>query len=343
MDFVQGIKVQFKSLVTEANGQSYIPWAAALAVAGRPQQTVALFRGKPAMSLLGGAVVAVDQGGQRTWLPILDARNNTVPADQLTSRDVGDTLNRARAKAIAMVSGVGLGLYAGFEDAAAFLRALNVRPDSDLTEVEPLVKKKGGKSGAGYVSWAAALAAARITDPTFQWEVIEYEFTDASTGEIVHRPYVPIGQTYMVGVKAVYQGLEHVEMLPVMGVVETEVRGEKKKRDHQPLTNPTAHDWNRAVMRCLAKAIAVVSGYGLNVYAKSDLDALEATYVGAKPIVETAAPEAIAELRNALAQSGRDEASLLQWLGKPDVVLEALSAADVARAMRALNPAAKAA
>lgn len=342
MEFVQGIKVQFKSLVTEANGQSYIPWAAALAVAGRPAQTVALFGGKPAMALFGGAVVAVDQGGQRTWLPILDAKNNTVSSGNLTSRDVGDTINRARAKAIAMVSGVGLGLYAGFDDAASFLRALNVRPDSDLSEVEPLVKNKGGKSGAGYVQWAAALAAARITDPTFHWEVAEHEFDDQNTGEIAHRPYVPIGQTYMVAVKVTYRGIEHLEMLPIMGVVEVEVRGEKKKRDHQPLSAPTAHDWNRAVMRCLAKAIAVVSGYGLSVYAKSDLDALEATYVGAKP-ANAAPAEAIAELRAALGAAGRDEASLLQWLGKPGVALEALSAEDVARAMRALAPSARAA
>jgi hypothetical protein len=47
-----------------------------------------------------------------------------------------------------------------------------------------------------------------------------------------------------------------------------------KKMDHQPLTKPTTHDWNSAVMRCMTRAVAVVTGYGLSVYAREDVESL---------------------------------------------------------------------
>ena len=133
MEFIEGIKVQYKELVADANGQSYIPWAAALAIAERPQQNVVMWKGNPARTLLGGAVVAIDMNGHRTWLPILDARNEAVPTSRLTSRDVNDAINRCRAKAIASVLGVGLGLYGKYDEAAAFLRALNAVSYTHLT------------------------------------------------------------------------------------------------------------------------------------------------------------------------------------------------------------------
>ena len=334
MEFIEGIKVQYKELVADANGQSYIPWAAALAIAERPQQNVVMWKGNPARTLLGGAVVAIDMNGHRTWLPILDARNEAVPTSRLTSRDVNDAINRCRAKAIASVLGVGLGLYGKYDEAAAFLRALNVGPATDLAKMAPLTVKKGGDKGPSYVSWPAALAACRITDPEFSWEVIEYESVDPVSGEIGEQPYVVIGQSYMVSVKVTYKGQSHIEMLPIMGVVE--VNG--KRREHMALTTPTPHDWNRAVMRCLAKCIAVQSGYGLNVYAKEDLEALQTTFVGSGSQPAGASVEAINALRETLSRVDRSEDSLMTWLGKPGLALDTLTAAEIQRAMRALEP-----
>jgi hypothetical protein len=296
MEFIEGIKVQYKELVADANGQSYIPWAAALAIAERPQQNVVMWKGNPARTLLGGAVVAIDMNGHRTWLPILDARNEAVPTSRLTS--------------------------------------LNVGPATDLAKMAPLTVKKGGDKGPSYVSWPAALAACRITDPEFSWEVIEYESVDPVSGEIGEQPYVVIGQSYMVSVKVTYKGQSHIEMLPIMGVVE--VNG--KRREHMALTTPTPHDWNRAVMRCLAKGIAVQSGYGLNVYAKEDLEALQTTFVGSGSQPAGASVEAINALRETLSRVDRSEDSLMTWLGKPGLALDTLTAAEIQRAMRALEP-----
>jgi len=60
MDFLEGIKIPTADFIEKVNGAAYISWAAALGLAGRPQQEVALFSGRPFLPLFGGAVVAVD-------------------------------------------------------------------------------------------------------------------------------------------------------------------------------------------------------------------------------------------------------------------------------------------
>ncbi len=283
--FIEGIKTSLSGLTAEANGATYLAWATALALAGRPQQQVVTFGGHPFLPLLGGAVVAVDaplpNGAlQRTWLPILNPKNEPITLEHLTARDVSDSINRCRAKSAAMVNGVGLALYAGYgENVAKFLKELGVRPNSDLATVEPLVSTKGK---VPYVDWTAALSAARITDENFHWEVVMFSLVEQETGELVDVPYCRMPFGYMVAVKVTYKGTSHTEYLPIMGVVDVETRQGKRKMDNQPLLQPTSWDWNRAVMRALTKAIAVVSGYGLNVYAKEDLEALQARPIGSK-------------------------------------------------------------
>lgn len=362
MEFLQGIKESIKGLTADVDGLSYIPWATAIAKAGRPEQRLALPAGY--MPLFGGAVVAIEQPigekWQRTWLPVLDSKNRPVPTEALKARDLGDAINRCRAKSAAMVNGVALSLYASYgEDNTKFLKDLGVRPDSDLAAVEPLTSQKAGKAAASYVDWAAALAAARITDPNFHWEVEMFEGVSPE-GEIQSAPYLALPHGYMVAVTVTYKGQSHTEYLPIMGVVEVSTKNGPRKMDHQTLESPNAFDWNRSVMRCLAKAIAVASGYGLSVYAGEDIEALQSRPIGAKtkdsatppvatparqedqPQATSAASEArtamVEAVRQALLQSNRQQGALMTWLGQPaETPLEALSDELLEKAHKALS------
>jgi len=304
MKFIEGIKINAYNFTENINGATYLSWAAALALAGRPQQEVVLFGGRPFLPLFGGALVAVDspsgENRQRTWLPILGGNNAPIPLSAISPRDVNDAIMRCRAKAVAMVNGVGLSIYAGFDgDALGFIKALGVKPDSDLTQANPLTEEKGG-GGAKYVPWAAALAAARITDQNFFWEVLEFDAINPETGEVSRLPACRVAGGWMVSVRVFYKGREHVEWLPVMGVAEVRTRNGVRKLDHQPLAEPTVFEWNRSVMRCLAKAIAVATGYGLGVYAGEDLAAIKAAQEASqrkpvKPAADGAAPAETAQ------------------------------------------------
>jgi hypothetical protein len=274
--FTDGLQTPIKGLVETLNGASYLSWATAVALAGRPSLTVRTWGGTPALRMFGGAVVAVEaENGQLTWLPVLDARNRPVPSP--TARDVSDSVNRCRAKAVAMVHGVGLCLYSGEQDPAGWIKKLGVKPGDDLAKVPAITSTKGGSAGAAYVDWATALAAAKIADPDFRWSIVEHEVPDAN-GVIHVMPAMPIAVGgaggYMVAVSVTYRGREHVEWLPIMGIAEVQTPRGPRKMDHQTLLKPDVFDWNKAVMRCLAKAIAVASGYGISTYAGEDIEAL---------------------------------------------------------------------
>jgi hypothetical protein len=363
MEFLHGIKESIKGLTADVDGLSYIPWATAIAKAGRPEQRVALSLGY--MRIFGGAVVAIEQPvgddrWQRTWLPVLDTKNRPVPVDALKARDLGDAINRCRAKSVAMVNGVALSLYAGYgEDNGKLLKDLGVRPDSDLTAVEPLTSQKAGKTAASYVDWAAALAAARITDPNFHWEVEMFDGVSPE-GEIHREPYLALPHGYMVAVSVTYKAKRHTEYLPIMGVVEVSTKNGPRKMDHQTLEAPNAFDWNRSILRDLTKAIAVVSGYGLSVYAGEDIEVLQSRPIGGKtkdaatppaatPAQQEAQPPAASEaseartamveaVRQALLQSNRQQGALMTWLGQPaDTLIEALSDELLEKAHKALS------
>lgn len=375
MKFIDGIRVPYKGLMSEVEGAPYLHWARSISLAGRPQQDVALFGGLPYRDVFGGAVVAVDQTvgelRQRTWLPVLDAKNRTIPTPSLTSRDVGDAVNRCRAKGVAMVNGVGMALYAGKGDnVVGFLKELGVTPESELSKIEPLTAKKEGKAAASYVDWAVSLTAARITDPEFFWYVEEFDVVSQETGEVSRQPYQAVPRGFMVAVTVVHKGNRHTEYLPIMGVLEVPTKNGPKKMDHRPLIDPTAFDWNRSVMRCLAKAIAVVSGYGLSVYAKEDVQALQvqpmlrrvpagqdASGQGSDPAGTTdqePAPESpemvaarakmAADIEILLQDNGKSRENLMRFLGKAETqAISELSEQDMKRAIQALSPRKKAA
>jgi hypothetical protein len=226
-----------------------------------------------------------------------------------------------------------MSVYAGFgENISAFLKALAVEPKSDLMTVTPLASTKGARKIC-YVDWAVAYTAAKITDLDFTFEVGMYETVNPSTGEVVKLPFQQVANGWMVSVKVTYRGRSHTEILPIM--------------DHanNPLADPDCFDWNKAVMRCMAKAVAVCTGYGLTVYAQEELqnflNGREPIQRKVQPIVappadnspavsnqpqqnpnDTAAlspcqdrVQIITSIRRALETKGRTEAELLRYLG----------------------------
>lgn len=279
IQFLKGVKASVKGLVYDVQGSQYLPWASAVALAGRPKLDVVTFGGLPYLPFFGGAAVAVeaegDGGVQRVWLPVLSQSKLPVSIEKLDARDINDSLSRAKAKAIALTYGVGLSLYAGYgEDVLAFLKGISVTPDSDLATVEPAVSQKPGKSASSYVDWCTAYAAAKITDPTFRFDVRMFENIDPETGEVRLIPAKAVNGGWMVAVDLTYKGQSATEWLPIMGFQEVQTKNGPKKMDHQPLANPSVFDWNKAVMRCLTRGIACLTGYGLSVYAGEDVMSL---------------------------------------------------------------------
>jgi len=104
-----------------------------------------------------------------------------------------------------------------------------------------------------YLSWAWAWAEVLKIDPASTWEVCEF----------VGMPMVILpDQTAMVKVSVTIRGDKKTSWLPVM--------------DHKnkAIAGPDAFQVNTAIMRCLAKAIAM-HGLGLYIYAGEDLPEID--------------------------------------------------------------------
>lgn len=147
------------------------------------------------------------------------------------------------------------------------------------------------KNGLTYLSWSFAWSEVKKLFPTATYKV--YEREDPQFGPI---NYFTDGRTAWVKVGVTIEGLEHVEMLPVMNY----------KNQSIPLDKVTSCDVNKAIQRCITKAIAR-HGMALYVYAGEDLPECESQSQPAQP-VEKAAPQASAQAQ-ATAQKpaqGRD-------------------------------------
>lgn len=310
--------------VETKNELGYLNWPTAVRLSNRQNTEVVTFATeagrRPFLPMLNGGVVAVDalvaagaiESRYRTWLPIMDADNHPIPLRDITSRNVTDSIARCRVKALAMTRGLGLCLYAN-DTAKGFTERLGVQEDADLAGVPAVTATTPG--GMPYVEWAFALAAARITDPHFGVEV-----QIAETG----LPAFDLGNGWAVAVRVTYKGVSHTEWLPIMD------------GNHEPIFNPDVFDWNTAVMRCMTKAIAYTSGYGLSVYA------------GEKPRQEAAketqpqnnqTADMIIFIEDALTRSGKSKEALLKWLGmKGDEAFADLPPETIERAYRVFQP-----
>jgi hypothetical protein len=283
-EFLNNLGADVRGVVRRLRDAVYMPWALSLEMAGFPQLQTVMFDDDGCMSLVrdifGGAVVAIDhprpQGRtQRVYLPVLDTSSKPISVDNADGRDVTDTINRCRARAVAMTHGVGLTLWSDFEgDGPSYLEAFKVQPDSDLAAVTEIRDIKEIKNRQGqvtrrqeYLGWHSALAAAMVTDPEFHWEIVETQTVDAN-GVSSLQPFAKVkGKGWVVGVRVTWKGLEHVEWLPIMGVETVQTNNGAKPMEHQSINTVTAFQWHSACMRCLAKAIALRTGYGIRSYA----------------------------------------------------------------------------
>ena len=107
------------------------------------------------------------------------------------------------------------------------------------------------KNGLTYLSWAWAWQEAIKADPKAEWNVKMF-------GEHFDQPFCRIGETAMVFVDVTMFDKTLGCQLPVL--------------DHRnkAIPNPDAFQVNTAIMRCLAKCIAM-HGLGLYIYAGEDL------------------------------------------------------------------------
>ena len=119
------------------------------------------------------------------------------------------------------------------------------------TNVNEHVEKKNGLS---YLSWAWAWAEVLKVDNQAWFEVHEWWMDEGGTVPCMYLK----DQTAMVKVSVYVNEIKRTCVLPVM--------------DHRnkAIENPNAFQVNTAIMRCLAKAIAM-HGLGLYIYAGEDL------------------------------------------------------------------------
>lgn len=121
----------------------------------------------------------------------------------------------------------------------ATLNAVNVNDNTDT------------KNGLTYLSWACAWAEVKKKYPDAQYKVFETE-----SGCI----YFTDGRTCWVKVSVTIDGLEHIEILPIMDF----------KNKAIPLNAVTSVDANKSIQRAITKACAR-HGLGLYIYAGEDL------------------------------------------------------------------------
>ena len=121
------------------------------------------------------------------------------------------------------------------------------------------------KNGLTYLSWAWAWAEIKKVHPDANYTV--YENAD---GWFYHTD----GKTAWVKTGVTIEGIEHVEMLPVMDYRNKSI----------PVDNITSFDVNKAIQRSLTKACAR-HGLGLYIYAGEDLpeDTISQTRAEIKP------------------------------------------------------------
>ena len=113
------------------------------------------------------------------------------------------------------------------------------------------------KNGLKYLSWSYAWGELKKVFPNATYTV--YENKDGLN-------YHTYGKTCWVKTGVTVSGIEHIEYLPVMDY----------KNKSIPVDSVTSFDVNKAVQRCLTKAIAR-HGLGLYIYAGEDLPDVDVT------------------------------------------------------------------
>lgn len=146
------------------------------------------------------------------------------------------------------------------------------------------------KNGLTYLSWSYA------------WEVIKSHYPTANYRVIKNADgwnYHHDGRTAWVEVGVTINGLEYVEMLPVMN----------HRNQSIELDKVTSFEVNKSIKRCLAKACAL-HGLGLYIYSGEDLPSEEK---------EGIKKQEARTIRDMIEQLDPSEAELINALNKIDV------------------------
>ena len=139
-----------------------------------------------------------------------------------------------------------------------------MKPFIELYKTD-VADKVESKEGASYLSWAFAWAEVKKVDEKANYTI--YENQDGLPFFVS-----PFGIDVKVGVQM--SGVEHIMRLPVLDnkqkPMKTEAYKYSTKKGEYTVQAADSFDINKAIMRCLVKAIAM-HGIGLYIYAGEDL------------------------------------------------------------------------
>lgn len=161
------------------------------------------------------------------------------------------------------------------------------------------------KNGLNYLSWAWAWQEVKKLYPNAQYRIYERNVYDEFGNVTGIINYFTDGMTCWVKTGVTIEGLEHIEMLPVMDF----------KNKSIPLDKVTSFDVNKAIQRSLTKALAR-HGLGLYIYAGEDLPEIDKKKEEDDKLVK--ATIEYTRLRNKLDELHVDyrSESFVQWLIK---------------------------
>lgn len=160
------------------------------------------------------------------------------------------------------------------------------------------------KNGLKYLSWSYAWGELKKVFPDATYTV--YENKDGLN-------YHNDGKTCWVKTGVTVNGLEHIEYLPVMDY----------KNRSIPLDSVTSFDVNKAIQRCLTKAIAR-HGLGLYIYAGEDLPEVDVTEDVVTEVANIPTVEQLRSYYNANKEkySGNSKTKFLDVISKRKTELE---------------------
>lgn len=115
--------------------------------------------------------------------------------------------------------------------------------------------KKGTKNGLTYIPWATAWGEAKLLFPDATYKIYEEVLAYAPDNytPMKTRPWFDDGKTAWVKTGVKINGIEHIEMLPIMDF----------KNKPIPAESVTSMDANKAIQRSITKACA---RHGLFLY-----------------------------------------------------------------------------
>lgn len=190
-------KVNVNGHTEKKNGLTYLswPWAWAEVKKAFPDATYTIYEnaqgwnyhtdGRTAWVKTGVTIEGLEH---IEYLPVMDFKNRSIPADQLTSFDVNKAIQRSLTKAVAR-HGLGLYIYAGEDLPEGEEAPVPPKEAAEIAAVDQGIKNtkrlkdlgaKTGLSGANLKDWRNMAIDNRII-PDRKWA----EYTDAEMDNFV--------------------------------------------------------------------------------------------------------------------------------------------------------------